>query len=183
MRPQRKYTKRYNKPFIYKHRKTNRGGAWPFTSSPKDGEEPTDNDKPLQNKEVEVNIYTTDKISLQSIPKNYTAIGILHITESTAINALREAGTGILNLFGNKGFDNTIYDKLRQDTFEMINSKLKDGQKVFNLKFDFETNAQGTTIFIHLYGDLCEPRKIKTADEDRLNSDNDDNDDNNKDDS
>jgi hypothetical protein len=123
-----------------------------------DKNETTDNNTtPAQNDENVVNIYTSDKISIQSIPTNYKSIGILHITESGAINAIRDIGTGFFNAFGNKGFDNVIYDDLRKNTFDKVINNLKNEQKVFNLRLDFETNTQGTTIFLHIYGDLCEP--------------------------
>ena len=147
-----KYTKHYNRPGINKRRKTKKGGAWLFTSS-------TPNSTSNQTNKSEINIYTSDNISLQSIPSNYKAIGILHITESSAINIIRDIGTGFVNMFGSKGFDNSVYDALRKNTFDKVNSILTGDQKVFNLKFDVETNTQGTTIFIHLYGDLCEQKK------------------------
>jgi len=32
------------------------------------------------------------------------------------------------------------------------------------VRLDFEGNTQGTTIFLHLYGDLCEPITDETPD-------------------
>jgi hypothetical protein len=109
---------------------------------------------------VETFIFKSDKISMRSIPSNYKQIGIIHLTESTAVNAIREFGTGIANIFGSKGFDNTIFDSLRNETLKSLLSKLTNNQRVYNTKMDFETNPQGT-IFLHVYGDLCEPIVVK----------------------
>jgi|LauGreDrversion4_1035100.scaffolds.fasta_scaffold01317_9 hypothetical protein len=109
---------------------------------------------------VETFIFRSDKISMRSIPSNYKQIGIIHLTESTAVNAIRELGTGIANIFGSKGFDNTIFDTLRNDTLNSLMNKLAKNQKVYNVRMDYETNPQGT-IFLHVYGDLCEPIVVK----------------------
>ena len=109
---------------------------------------------------VETFIFKSDKISMRSIPSNYKQIGIIHLTESTAVNVIREFGTGIANIFGSKGFDNTIFDSLRNETLKSLLSKLTYNQRVYNTKMDFETNPQGT-IFLHVYGDLCEPIVVK----------------------
>ena len=154
-----KYTRhlRINKKKHTNHKKmkTKRGGyLWPFTSNA--SKEVAD-----EVKVVDANVFLSDKIGFQSIPNNYKSIGILHITESSAINALREIGTSAVNIFGSKGFDNTVYDSLRKDIFDKVINTLKDKQKVYNIKLDFETNPQGSTIFLHLSGDLCEPKNNK----------------------
>lgn len=139
--------------FRNQNRRTKKnGGFWPFTSKKVANSE---TGSPME-KEKDVNIYRSNQISFQPIPINYKSIGILHLTESAGINALRDIGTGFANIVGSKGFDNTVYDSLRKTAFDNIVKILQGGQKVFNLRFDFDTNAQGGTVFIHLYGDLCE---------------------------
>jgi len=160
-----KYTKYLKKK--QRMNKTKKGGVWPF-SSKKDNNQDDDNDKTKMpetpSEEKTVNIFLSENISMQSIPNNYKQIGILHLTDSAAINAIRDIGTGFFNAFGSKGFDNIIYDNLRKTVFDKVKDTLKNKQKVFNLRLDFEGNTQGTTIFLHLYGDLCEPITDETPD-------------------
>jgi hypothetical protein len=143
------------------HRKSKRKGGGVYSSlfgSSKDKGDAGES-KEMENETTNANptIFSTENISLQPIPKDYKSVGILHITESSGINALRSMGTEVFNIFGSKGFDNGVYDYLRKTTFERVNETLNSGQKVFNTRLDFETNPQGSTIFLHLYGDLCEP--------------------------
>ena len=82
--------------------------------------------------------------------ENGEVLGILHVTEAAGINALRGIGTGVANLFGEKGFDYTIYSNVKNKAFKKLFSKLKDGQKIGNIKMDIETTR--ATIFCHLLG-------------------------------
>jgi hypothetical protein len=154
-----KYTKYLKKK--QRMNKTKKGGLWPFSSKKKDNKDETKMPE-TPSEEKTVNIFLSDKISMQSIPNNYIQIGILHLTDSAAINAIRDIGTGFFNAFGSKGFDNIIYDNLRKTVFDKVKDTLVNEQKVFNVRLDFEGNTQGTTIFLHLYGDLCEPIPDKT---------------------
>jgi len=108
------------------------------------------------NENNEGNIY----ISVQFIPSTYQSLGIIHLTESTAINIARGLFTSVANVFGKAGFDNTIFDKLRNSALKKIKEIVKQKNsdlRVYNLRMDFETNAEGT-IFLHAYGDLCEKK-------------------------
>jgi hypothetical protein len=171
------HTKRHRSSELRKLHKTikhKRGGVWPFSNNNNNNDNKDNNNigsssgdsKEIVNETSNENptIFSSESISLQSIPKDYKSIGILHITESSGINALRSIGTDFANIFGSKGFDNGIYDHLRNITFDKVNGMLKDGQKVFNMRLDFETNPQGATIFLHFYGDLCEPIPKKNDD-------------------
>lgn len=167
----KQYTKRGLK-LQYKNRTLKNGGSFFgnfFGNGKKPEEQPKPTDAvevktPLDNKPVseqstpeDINTYIhmSEKVSMQSISIDYKQVGIFHITESTAVNAIKGIGTGIVNLAGYSGFTNTVYDKLRNDVLKKVDGILKDGQKVFNIKMDFETSPEGT-IYLHLYGDLCE---------------------------
>ena len=142
------HTKKNN---LIKHKKksrSRRGGFWPF-----------DNNSQQQQQQPQQSsfIYKSDQLSIQSIPlTGYKQIGIIHMSESAGINAVRQFGTNLSNMFGSKGFDNFIYDKLRNQTFKKLISMISPTNKVFNIRIDIETNSKDTGIFLHLYGDLCE---------------------------
>ena len=162
------HTKRHRLRKLHRKSKRKGGGVYSslFGSSKDTGAGDAGESKETKNETTDTNptIFSTEKISLQSIPKDYKSVGILHITESSGINALRSMGTEFFNILGSKGFDNGVYDYLRGITFDNVIRTLKDGQKVFNTRLDFEMNPQGSTIFLHLYGDLCEPIPKKNND-------------------
>jgi hypothetical protein len=88
---------------------------------------------------------------------NYKEIGIVHITQSGAINALRGMATGVANIFGKGGFDTSIYDIARNNALNKIVSQINtSNQKICNLRMDIENNPQSSSFFIHLYGTLLE---------------------------
>jgi len=91
----------------------------------------------------------TDRLTTGPI-EDGEVLGIIHITEAGGINALRGIGTGVANLFGEKGFDYGIYSNVKNKAFKKLYSKLKDGQKIGNIKMDIETTR--ATIFCHLLG-------------------------------
>ena len=106
-------------------------------------------------------IFYTDKISTQpNIDPSYKEIGIIHFTDSGAVNAVRQTLTGVSNLFGKKGFDNSIYDKIRNEALNIFTKKIAANQKVANIRLDIETDAMNT-IVIHIYGTLLEKIIIK----------------------
>ena len=102
-------------------------------------------------------IFRSNQITNQQNNDNsYKEVGIIHITESGAINLIRSAATGLLNVFGSKGFDNTIYDSTRNLALNKLKSLLKSNQKVCNLRMEIENISQSQLFFIHLYGTLLE---------------------------
>ena len=102
-------------------------------------------------------IFKSNQITSQeNNDNNYKEIGIIHITESGAINLIRSAATGLLNVFGNKGFDNTVYDTTRNLALNKLKSLLNLNQKVCNLRMEIENISQSQLFFIHLYGTLLE---------------------------
>ena len=99
-----------------------------------------------------------NKVSIQSIPSDYKQIGIIHISDSAGLNFVRQFGTNIANTFGSKGFDNSIYDELRNRVLTKLQGMIDPNNKVFNVRIDVESSGPtSATIFVHLYGDLCEP--------------------------
>jgi len=125
-----------------------RGGAWfgPDRQMPS---------KSLVN-DISLFVFPTTNISTE--PNNdpsYKQVGIIHFTDSGAVNALRSFSTGIANIFGKKGFDNTIYDTIRNTALTTLSSKIQKNQKACNIRMEFENTMQDT-IFLHIYGTLYE---------------------------
>ncbi len=105
-------------------------------------------------------IYKTHKISTDpNIDPNYKKVGIVHYSDSAGINLVRGFATGIANVFGSKGFDNTIYDILRKKTLEKISALLTDNQIICSCRMEFDV-ATPSTVFHHFYGTLYEKNKI-----------------------
>lgn len=123
-----------------------RGGGWFGPDKP-----------PTQKPDTsDLSLFVFNTTSISTEPNNdpsYKQIGIIHFTDSGSINALREFATGIANVFGKKGFDNTIYDKIRNTALTTLLSKIQPNQKACNIRMEFENNMQDT-IFIHIYGTL-----------------------------
>jgi hypothetical protein len=131
------------------------GGFWPFD---KNQEQQQIQQQQEQMRQKSIYLFPSDKISIQSMTSDYKQIGIVHITDSAGINFIRQFGTNLANTFGSKGFDNVIYDELRNKVLTKLMVMIGDNnQKVFNVRLDVESSAINSTIFVHLYGDLCEP--------------------------
>ena len=112
-------------------------------------------------KSINYFIYSSPNISTQSNTDiNYKEIGIIHITESAAINILKGFATGVANIFGSKGFDTSNYDKARNSALAKLISKINtQTQKICNLRMDIDNNPQSSLFFVHAYGTLLERRK------------------------
>lgn len=135
------------------------GILWPLTSTVKNNESDT-TDSVVKNgstfKKQDEYIFLHDNITVESNRnKSYKSIGIIHITDSTAVNFVRQGATNVANIFGRKGFDNTIYDNLRNSGLEKLKQQINSDQKVCSLRMDFENTLEGT-IFIHIYGTLLQ---------------------------
>jgi len=104
-------------------------------------------------------IYLSQTISTQlNTDMSYKEIGIAHVTESGAVNALKGFATGVVNIFGAKGFDNSVYDRTRNKALEKLMDQLNPNQKVCNLRMDVENNPASSLFFIHLYGTLLQKK-------------------------
>ena len=106
-------------------------------------------------------IYKSSYISTQqNRDKNYKEVGIVHITESGAVNIATAFATGVANIFGSKGFDNSVYDKARNVALNKIMKQIDtETQKICNLRMEVENNPESNLFFIHLYGTLLEKKK------------------------
>lgn len=102
-------------------------------------------------------IFPSKNISTQqNYDPNYEEIGVVHVTDSTAINALRGAVTGIANFFGSKGFDNSVYDIARNSALQKLTKQITANQKISNLRM--EASFDQSLVFIHLYGTLLQKK-------------------------
>lgn len=82
--------------------------------------------------------------------KSYVRIGIIHFTDSAAI-------TSFGNLFGNKGLDNIIYDKLRNTVLTKVGIILGENRRCYNTTVQIERIDDN--IFAHVYGTLYEKKE------------------------
>ena len=90
--------------------------------------------------------------------KSYVRVGILHFTDSAAINVLRDTITSIGNLFGSKGIDNIIYDKLRNTVLTKVGIILGENRRCYNTTVQIERIDD--SIFAHVYGTLYEKKSV-----------------------
>ena len=102
-------------------------------------------------------VYRSPQITSQiNADAAYQEVGIVHVTESAAINAARGLVTGAANFFGSKGFDNTVFDTARNDALAKLAGQLTPNQKVCNLRMETSSDGDATLVFVHLYGTLLE---------------------------
>lgn len=102
----------------------------------------------------DLSVYTTTRLNTEpNSETGYKQIGIIHVTESGASNAVRHFLTGVANIFGRKGFDIKIYNAVRTSALNKLEKQLTGEQKVCNLRIDFE-NTVNDSILVHLYGTL-----------------------------
>lgn len=104
------------------------------------------------------NVFDSTKLSTQlNSDPSYVESGLIHVSESRGINAVRGVITGVTNLFGAKGVDNTIYDLLRNETLEKLTNLLSEDEKVCNLRLEFDNPTPGL-LFHHAYGTLLKKK-------------------------
>jgi len=89
--------------------------------------------------------------------KSYVRVGLLHFTDSAAINVLRDTITSIGNLFGNNGVENIIYDKLRNTVLTKVGIILGENRRCYNTTVQIERIDDN--IFAHVYGTLYEKKE------------------------
>ncbi len=89
--------------------------------------------------------------------KSYVRVGLFHFTDSAAINVLRDTITSFGNLFGNKGVDNIIYDKLRNTVLTKVGIILGENRRCYNTTVQIERIDDN--IFAHVYGTLYEKKE------------------------
>ena len=123
---------------VYKKSKTRkrRGGA--ITTPPK-------------------NVILSNIISFSANTESeYKSVGVAHVTESAGVNVLRDIGTELFNILGQKGFQSSVHDYCREKALEKLMSLLTSNQKLCDVKLDVETNKQ--PILIHAYGTIYEKK-------------------------
>ena len=101
-------------------------------------------------------IFDSDKISTQpNTDPKYKACGIIHVTDSAGINIARAFGTGLFNLVGKKGFDNTIFDTCRNSALQKLSDLITDNQKACNIRMDIDPPTEASSmVIVHIYGTL-----------------------------
>jgi len=107
------------------------------------------------------NIFDSTKLSTQlNTDPSYVESGLIHVSESRGINAVRGVVTGITNFFGAKGVDNAIYDILRNETLAKLNELVGADEKVCNLRLEFDNPNPGL-LFHHAYGTLLKKKPVE----------------------
>lgn len=100
-------------------------------------------------------VFQSNQISTQyNTDQRFNEIGIIHVTDSDAIGSFRAMGTDFANVFGAKGFDNSIIDRARNKALIKMARMLSNKQKVCGLRMEITQHPQ--LIFVHLYGTLLE---------------------------
>jgi hypothetical protein len=101
-------------------------------------------------------VFSSEFISTQqNTDASYREVGVVHVTDSTAINVIRGMATGFANFFGKKGFDNRVFDIARNSALTKLEEQIvKRNQKVSNLRM--EVSSDQTLVFVHLYGTLLQ---------------------------
>lgn len=108
---------------------------------------------PIQNPAIY--IFNSNQISTQyNTDPRFAEKGIIHVTDSDAIGTFRAIGTDLANVFGAKGFDNSIIDRARNKALSKMAMLLTNRQKVCSLRMELTQHPQ--LIFVHLYGTLLE---------------------------
>jgi hypothetical protein len=98
---------------------------------------------------------TLNKISMEpNKDPSYIEKGIIHTTTVGAINIVRGFASGLANIVGSSGFDNTIYDQKRDEALSNLQKSLAANQKICNLKIEIDSGVE--VFFIHSYGSLYE---------------------------
>jgi hypothetical protein len=104
-------------------------------------------------------IFSSPKLSTQPCNNpNYRRIGIVHLSDSIGINFLRNNATELFNAFGSKGFDNSIYDQLRDTCFRKLAESINENQQICNIRVDIDRDA--SLIYMHVYGTLFELKNL-----------------------
>jgi len=103
------------------------------------------------------NVILSNTLSFSSNTESeYKSVGVAHVTESAGVNVLRDIGTELFNILGQKGFQSSVHDYCREKALEKLMSLLTSNQKLCDVKLDVETNKQ--TILIHAYGTIYEKK-------------------------
>ena len=107
-------------------------------------------------------VFKSKRISTQeNTDASYTEIGVIHVTETAGINAIRSIGDQFANVFGAKGFANTVYDEARHGALVKLRSLLGDDQKVCNVRLEVQ-HSTPEMIAVSAYGTLLHKSSSRT---------------------
>jgi len=100
--------------------------------------------------------FETKDISTQpNIDPDYEEVGIIHITDTLGVNAVREGATIFANIFGQKGFDNSRYDVARNEVLKLMVAEMKKQNidRVCNVRMDAAPGTEYNSMIIaNIYG-------------------------------
>ena len=95
---------------------------------------------------------------------SYTEKGIIHTSESVAINIVRGTVTDLFNVVGLSGFNNTLFDTARDNCLKNMSLKLDTTYpgrdvKISNIRFEAIT-IDPTLITMNAYGTVLERKAV-----------------------
>jgi hypothetical protein len=107
-------------------------------------------------KKPEKCIFKHARLSTQpNTDPNYKEKGIIHVTDTGAINVIRNSFTMLSNIFGFRGFEESIIDELRNRSMLDMFHLLEENQKVCQIRS--EISMPNPNFIVHsLYGTLLE---------------------------
>ena len=101
----------------------------------------------------QVYFYMNTNISTEeNRDKSYKREGVLHFTDSVSVGSSQNTIMSLGSVIGNRGIENTTYDKLRNIALQKVGILLGETRRCYNTKIDFERN--GETIFVHINGTI-----------------------------
>jgi hypothetical protein len=110
-------------------------------------------------------IFSNAKLSTQeNKDPSYIEMGIVHTSESVAINIVRGTVTDIFNVVGLSGFNNTLFDTARDNCLKNMLLKLDTTYpgrdvKISNIRFEAIT-IDPTLITMNAYGTVLEKKAV-----------------------
>lgn len=110
-------------------------------------------------------IFSNTKLSTQeNKDPSYIEMGIVHTSESVAINIVRGTVTDIFNIVGLSGFNNTLFDTARDNCLKNMLLKLDTTYpgrdvKISNIRFEAIT-IDPTLITMNAYGTVLEKKAV-----------------------
>jgi hypothetical protein len=119
-------------------------------------------------KENPNNIYLSKHLSTNpNTDPEYIEIGVVHRTEIAGINLVRTIVKNYANIFGLSGVDSSVYIYLRNKILKQLDKLVEKGQKIANIRFDFEVNERDFSgmAILHAYGTLYEKIKKDKSEE------------------
>ena len=95
-----------------------------------------------------------DKLTIDP-KKDYKIIGIVHATTAQPINLMRDWGNDIANAFGRRGFDDSLFARVRSDAVSELLLQVSNKQKIKDVHFDLQLKGD-QLIIINAWATLME---------------------------